>query len=109
MDTPPFVLIADADDIVVQAAEPELRKYLAALGFRVDPLEPKKLSLTTSGDAQKADIFARLRDKEVCFARGREWSPAEVFEYLKEQGLLQGGFTEITWRSPEDWVLYENA
>lgn len=108
MDTPPFVQTADGDVITVQVTEPELRRYIATLGFTVDLTDPKKLSLTTSGFAHKADVFARLRDKGIYFARGREWSPAEVFEYLKEQGLVQGGFTEITWRGPDDWVTYEN-
>jgi len=46
-----------------------------------------------------------LRDADICFSRGREWNPAEVFEWLKDQGLLTGQFKSIARRGLDDWFL----
>jgi hypothetical protein len=50
-----------------------------------------------AGDPEKGRLFEALRDAGVCFSRGREWNPCEIFEWLCEHGWLQG-FVQIAWR-----------
>jgi hypothetical protein len=40
----------------------------------------------------------------VPFSAGREWSPSEVVEDLRDRGLVDGPFQEIAWTGA-DWRL----
>lgn len=53
-----------------------------------------------NGDLELANIFSHLRDLGLAFSTGREWSPAEIFEQLREKGLVVGQFTTIYWIAP---------
>lgn len=55
---------------------------------------------TVVDDVEKADVFAQLRSLSVAFNDGREWCPAEVFEYLHNNRLLSGAFIRVSWRQP---------
>jgi hypothetical protein len=35
------------------------------------------------------------------------WPPAEIFDRVREKGLLREKFKEISWRGPGDWFLVE--
>ena len=104
---PPFVSEASDDEVYVESAGAELERQLRELGFREYPEEPGQLRVEVAEPQRKAELFRRLRDLGVCFSRGREWSPAEVFEYLREKGLLSGSFQSIAWRGPGNWVVRE--
>lgn len=41
-----------------------------------------------------------LRDHGVPFSEGKEWNPSEVFEYLRDLGLAEGGYWSIWWAEP---------
>jgi hypothetical protein len=61
-------------------------------------------------DDELAAIFELLRHRGYAFAGGEHgWPPAAVFELLREKRLIEGAFTEVTWKGPGDWVVRENG
>lgn len=53
-----------------------------------------------AGDLEKATAFDALRLMNIPFSDGKEWCPAEVFEYLRDTGLLSGDFIRVSWTQP---------
>jgi hypothetical protein len=49
------------------------------------------------GREDTARIFTILQKMGVAFSAGREWSPAEQFEELREKGFVSGKFLCIEW------------
>jgi hypothetical protein len=99
-----FVKKADDDAIRLKVIDHSLDAALTALGFVTGPGDDV-LSRDVADDAEKARIFDALRPLGVAFSDGKEWCPAEVFEYLRDQGLLSGKFVRISWRQPGQFHL----
>lgn len=83
----------------------DLCDILIVKGFVCVDDSPDMLRCTASSDVDRAALFEQLRAAGFAWSRGREWSPAEVFEWLRDQNLLSGTFTSISWKSPDEWVL----
>lgn len=47
----------------------------------------------------------QLRDLGLALSAGRDWSPSEVVQHLRDEGHFVGAFTEIAWRRGEGWTL----
>jgi hypothetical protein len=92
---PAHVVQADGDEIVITAVDPD---DAAQLGFVEN--SSGGFARTIRSDADKASVLRELRDAGFCFARGREWSPAEVFEWFRERGLLSGQFRSLSYSGP---------
>jgi hypothetical protein len=108
VDRPPpaYVRSADGDVITVVAAGP----VPAQLGFAANAEESGSYRRRVADDRAKAQVFAALRDAGVCFARGWEWSPAEVFEWLRDHGLLSGRFQSInSWSAPGIFQVWDDC
>lgn len=103
MDIPMHVAVADGDTVELSAIPQANQAAFLHLGFTAS--SPNSLKRKVDDDQQKAALFGQLRDLGVCFARGREWSPAEVFEWLRDQKLLQGSFTALAWRRAGEWFV----
>lgn len=99
-----FVEKADDDVIRVNVLDRGLRPAMTALGFAAT-FEPGIFELRVADDAQKAQCFDALRALGVAFSDGKEWCPAEVFEYLRDMSLLSGPFVRVSWRKPGDYHL----
>jgi hypothetical protein len=52
-----------------------------------------------------AELARGLIGLGLPFSAGRDWSPSEVVLDLRDRGLLDGPFTEISWRGPGDWEI----
>jgi hypothetical protein len=60
------------------------------------------------GDAQLAKVLEKLRDRGVAFGGELSgWPPSAIFERLRALGLLHGPYTELSFRSPGNWVTRE--
>ena len=46
-------------------------------------------------DMDMARVLGEMRDMGVAMAAGREWSPSEQFERLRDDGLLHGSYDRI--------------
>jgi len=97
-----FVTKADRDMIGVRLLDESYKKELIEIGFSFD-FAYDEYTLVTSGNNHKSEIFQKLRDLDVAFCGGKEWCPSEVFEYLRESGLLSGNYTKITWSNPKSY------
>lgn len=99
-----FVEKADDDVVRVKVFDRGLDAAIAAIGFSAT-FEPGIFTLRTADDAHKATIFDALRALGIPFSDGKEWCPAEVFEYLRSLNLLTGKFVRVSWRKPGDYHL----
>jgi hypothetical protein len=106
-DRPPpaYVRSADGDVITVVAAGP----LPTRLGFAANAEDPGSYRRRVADDREKAQVFTALRDAGMCFARGREWSPTEVFEWLRDHGLLSGRFQSISWSAPGTFQVWDDC
>ncbi len=95
-----YISKADASEITVTAMTKSAERMLKNKGFFVYMDDEKRWKISVNDEKGKADIFRFLRDQDFCFSSGREWSPSEVFEYLKEKGLLTGKYKRISWIAP---------
>jgi hypothetical protein len=100
---PPYVKQADRDFVSVEIGDGSSAVDLERIGFRRAAMGSADFTINASSKQEKAKILAGLRDKGFYFSRGREWSPAEVFEWLREEGLIGGVFSEIYWTKPDAW------
>jgi len=91
-----FVEKADEDVVRLNVADRGLVAAIKTLGF-VATLEPGIFTLRVADDAEKAKVFEDLRSLGVPFSNGKEWCPAEVFEYLRDLNLLSGTFVRVSW------------
>lgn len=99
-----FVEKADGDVIRVKVNDPSLSTELAAVGF-VGSLEEGFFERYVADDVEKAKVFDSLRLLHIAFSNGKEWCPAEVFEYLRDKALLSGEFVRVSWTQPGQYRL----
>ncbi|MGZ5198715.1 MAG: hypothetical protein ACXWC4_03010 [Telluria sp.] len=74
----------------------------------------EKLGFVLVGDHYERPI-ADMEDREklitsliglhVLFVDSHDWSPAEVVDYLREQGKVHGTFRRITWLNPAEYSI----
>ena len=102
---PPYIAAADASKIVVVGGGglPPQR------GFGPVRDRPGVFARQVADDEEKAQVLTTLRDLGVCFSAGREWNPTEVFEWLRDQGLVSGPYRRIGWRGPGDFEVWADC
>lgn len=99
-----YVTKSDGDFVRVKILCAKIKGKLVDIGF-VNDVDLNEYKIATLGDEEKAEIFNKLRDMDVCFSDGREWCPSEVFEHLRDAGLLSGKFTMISWAAPGEFFI----
>lgn len=98
-----FVALCADDRIrIVCRRSIDATQFLNARGYEFRPLpefyadcEGCYFVLPVLNDAAKAVELMGLRDHGIPFSIGREWNPCEVFEYLREQNLAEGGYWSV--------------
>jgi len=101
-----YVIKADGDVVKVKLLDASLEDKLMHLGFQVEN-GGVEYYVKTNGNENKAHFFKELNLLGVCFSDGKEWCPAEVFEYLRDMNLISGSFKRISWSGPHDYRLNE--
>lgn len=77
---------------------------LAKLGFVVE----KGQMVRPIADAPDRQRLANaLVGLGALFSGGRDWSPAELVDYYREQGVVRGAYRVITWKSPEQYLIFD--
>ena len=99
-----FVSKADGKFVRVKLLDSSYESELFDLGFLYNS-DINEHVMQVDDNAAKAAIFEKLRDFGVSFSDGKEWCPSEVFEYLREIGLISGPFYRVSWRGPGDYHL----
>jgi hypothetical protein len=105
-----YVVEASMARVSVRLVDDVFLEQLVALRFA--PMEKSPLStfsVDVSGPELKAKLLANLRDHGVCFSVGPDWSPSEVFEYLRDQGWLKGNYRRVAWSGPGQFTITENC
>jgi hypothetical protein len=63
-------------------------------------------SIVDMEDREK--LVNSLIELRALFVDGADWSPAEVVDYLREQGKVGLACRRITWVSPTDYLISEH-
>jgi hypothetical protein len=100
---PPFVSEARPDRWVVEGGS-AFGRELRNLGFRSSIFS--RTSQLTPGQPLSFEAMGRLAAQlhalGIAFGAGRDWSPSDVVQHLRQDGLFEGSFSEIAWTG-EDW------
>jgi hypothetical protein len=104
-----FVSEAAASRVEVKVLNEEILSALEKLGFV--PVINNNLVLVAEIPNQeaKAQTLSKLRDIGVCFSGGADWSPSEVFEYLRDMQLVTGLYRKVIWKGPSRMEVIENV
>lgn len=77
---------------------------LTALGFVfADHIGERKIS----DMSDRAWIVKELIALSAVFSGGRDWSPAEVVDFLRDQGWLNAKFRRIEWVGSDKYIISE--
>lgn len=99
-----YVTKADGKIVRVKAVSNSVDDKVLNLGFIFDA-DFFEYKIQISSNEQKAELFNELRNIGVAFSSGKEWCPSEVFEYLRDSGLLNGSFIKISWKEPGNYYV----
>ena len=77
---------------------------LESLGF---VMSGDRFERPIADEADRERLIRSLIDLRALFVRGRDWSPAEVADYLRDQGKINGPFRRIMWRTPVEYLVSE--
>lgn len=71
---------------------------LETLGGKRNLFNRSTWLLSYKDDSELASALSALRDADFAMlGQPHGWPPASVFDYLREQGLIEGVFEEITF------------
>lgn len=91
----------------VSCADPKVKAQLSALGF-VDEVS-MQMARRISDDIDRRGLVLELVKLGALFSGGRDWSPAELMDHYREQGVIAGRYRVITWTSPTQYVVAERG
>jgi len=104
---PPHVTVARTDLWQVKSAD-DHAPLLETMGFKRAPRLGGwfEAHFAPPLDFEFMAIFARqLIEAGFAFSAGRDWSPSEVVQDLRDRRLMFEPFQEIAWKGPGDWVV----
>ena len=77
---------------------------LTSMGFVWDG---PNLTKPIMDKTEREELVRKLILLKALFAGGPDWSPAQLVEYYREQGLVNGSFLRIAWKSPDEYLIAE--
>lgn len=89
-----------ADHYYVERPTPGFVQSLTEVGVKLVDAESHPSILTPADDPALAELLTALRDCGAFFdgdSAGRE------FERLRDRGLINGAYMEVSWRGPGQW------
>lgn len=90
-----YVVEANSSFLRVIALSQVGASCLKQLGFTEE--SPLSFILSIDDPNDRVKLFPQLRASDFAFSAGREWSPSELFEFFRDQGLLSGNYIRIAW------------
>lgn len=101
-----YLTSAAGSRLAVTVLDTNVVGNLHRIGF--EPASPSRLNLNAGGKLQqKAVLFRQLRELGIGFAAGKDWSPADVFEHLRDAGLIEGSYLRVAWTCDDHYVVTE--
>lgn len=105
---PNYVEVAAYDDVKIRVPTPTDDVARLIERWQFERLEDDRYNRAVGSDEEKARLFDELRAAGFYFLLAREWSPSEVFEELRERGLIEGPFTDVYRTGPGEWQTRPN-
>ncbi|MCR2745260.1 hypothetical protein [Limnobacter parvus] len=90
-----YVVEANSSFLRVIALSQVGASCLKQLGFSEE--SPLSFTLSVNSPNDRVRLFQELRANDFAFSAGREWSPSELFEFFRDQGLLSGDYIRVAW------------
>lgn len=97
------------DEVRVECSANALREKLASLaGQCKEDEEDVDLCLPYASKEALAGLLSQLQALDLPFGSEPEgWSPLDIFEQLRQEGLVSGKIKTIAWKGRGDAVLGE--
>lgn len=99
-----YVTKSDSDFVKVKILDSRIEEQIINIGL-TDDIAINEYIIITPDDTKKAAVLNQLRNIGVYFSDGREWCPAEIFEHLRDRGLLAGTFSMISWTTLDEYFI----
>ena len=88
----------------VACFEPRGLLNLAKLGFLSEDDQMVRPILDVSDRQNLVRDLIRL---EALFSGGRDWSPAELVDFYREEGVVLTGYRMITWKNLHQYTIVD--
>ena len=75
---------------------------LNALGFQA---EGDQLVKAVSGVAERQKLVHELIKLHAVFSVGKDWSPAELLQYYRQQGVVHESYRVISWKGQDNFQI----
>ena len=102
-----YVKSIQNNDVIIVNVGLKLLPSLLRLGAqkREESGQPAWI-LNAPNEKVLTDMLNACRDLEIAFAGGAAgWPPAEIFDNLRERGLISGKFKELLWVGQGNWKI----
>lgn len=91
----PYVSFAGSDFISIDFVyRKKYKLFLEKMGFSKEKSNSHNYSKDCTYE-EMIKLFQILNDNGFAFSCGKEWNPADLYEYYREQGLLNGKFRKV--------------
>jgi hypothetical protein len=98
---PPLVVLSlSQQGIQAKSNDADITQRLRQLGF--EPNGPHMLK-DVATESELHAVVNQLIAMDAAFSAGHGWSPAEMLELLRDQGVFTGPYKMIAWRGPGDF------
>lgn len=88
----------------VACGKDEAEAALIALGFLH---QGQQMVRKISDDGDRRNLVRALIGLKALFASGRDWSPADLVDFYREQGVILTGYRMITWENPNQYSVVD--
>lgn len=96
------------NEIKIYCCDREKIDVLKSISAKRKLFNYKYWTVQYKNDTELARILTVLRDATFCFGFDEHgWSPASIFELLREKKMLTGTFNEISWSAPGKVITRE--
>jgi len=93
--------------VLIRVTDKSTRRLVRNLGGFRQLFPTRTWGINYEDEKRLASILVSLRDSGVPFSSGRQWPPSDVFEDLREKGLVAGKYKKIFWHGPGDYEFLE--
>ena len=107
MKEPSYVSYINGEEISLKLNSSIHKKIVKDLGGKQSFIPPFRWKITYQSKNELANIFRTLQNNNFAFSAGRDWSPSNVFEELRDNEYIEGKFLKIYWTS-EGFKTVEN-
>jgi hypothetical protein len=77
---------------------------LLQLGFT---FHDGQLQRPINDSADRVKLVNDLIRLGALFSTGRDWSPAELVDFYREEGKITASYRRITWSGPDQYEIFD--